>query len=426
MGTLIHLAEEVRINFYKQLIKMHIKSVSCVVVLLFAVANARYAGVGPAGACTMQCSPDQFFQHMTQCNKELYSEYPYHNTAQCMSNVDQWMGCMQMAFGKCLPSSCVSQWQGIQQYMPIANRFMNVNSLNGIYQAIDGTISDIFSQWNVQLPPHFEQIRRNGVANLLIPFYGHEGVTVSQYVQEMICPVPGQMPRSFQKLLPIIQSSWQMLSAYGAADTSAYVPFCDGDFTSYIVNNVLDLLQGFYSSASRGQYCSMQSAVANFIDTVLTKKCNFGQLFSQVGIPSSVTAMLKNAGQVMYQQTGCSSNQIYSNYQTDGYQSPSYYNNKYGGNWSNMFQGMNWNNMFQGMNWNNMFQGMNWNNMDWSNIFQGMDWNNLFQGGNWNNLFQGMWNNQGYDSNKEYNSNQEYNSDQGYSSNQGYKSNGGY
>merc|ERR1712136_597926 len=356
MGTLIHLAEEVRINFYKQLIKMHIKSVSCVVALLFAVANARYAGVGPAGACTMQCSPDQFFQHMTQCNRGLYSGYPYQSTGQCMSNVDQWMGCMRMAFGKCVPSSCMTQWQGMQQYVPIANRFTNVNSLNGIYQAIDGTISDILAQWNVQLPPHFEQIRRNGVANLLIPFYGHEGVTVSQYVQEMICPVPGQMPRSFQKLLPIIQYSWQMLSAYGAADTSAYVPFGDGDFTSYIVNNVLDLLQGFYSSASRGQYCSMQSAVANFIDTVLTKKCNFGQLFSQVGIPSQVTAMLQHAGHVFYQQSGCSANQMYSN---SKYQSPnpSYYNNRYGGNWSKLFQGMDWSNM----DWSNMFQGM-WNN----------------------------------------------------------------
>merc|ERR1712136_238486 len=342
----------------KQPIKMHIKSVSCVVALLFAVANARYAGVGPAGACTMQCSFDQFSQHMTQCNRGLYSGYPYQSTGQCMSNVDQWIGCMQMAFGKCLPSSCVSQWQGMQQYMPIANRFMNVNSLNGIYQAIDGTISDIFAQWNVQLPSHFEQIRRNGVANLLIPFYGHEGVTVSQYVQEMICPVPGQMPRSFQKLLPIIQSSWQMLSAYGAADTSAYVPFCDGDFTSYIVTNVLNLVQAFYSSTSRGQYCSMQSAAANFINNVLTKKCNFGPLFSRVGIPSQVTAMLQQAGNVFYQQSGCSANQMYYN---SKYQSPnpSYYNNKYGGNWSNMFQGMNWSKMFQGMNWNNM----NWNNM---------------------------------------------------------------
>merc|ERR1712136_187908 len=419
MGTLIHLEEEVWINFYKQLIKMFIKSVSRVVALLFAVANARYAGVGPAGACVMQCSSDQFFQHTAQCNRGIDGGYPYQSTGQCMSNVDQWMGCMQMAFGKCVSSSCMTQWQEMQQYMPIANRFMNVNSLNGIYQAIDGTISYIFAQWNVQLPPHFEQIRRNGVANLLIPFYGHEGVTVSQYVQEMICPVPGQMPRSFQKLLPIIQSSWQMLSAYGAADTSAYVPFCDGDFTSYIVNNVLDLLQGFYSSTSRSQYCSMQSAAANFIDTVLTKKCNFGPLFSQVGIPSSVTAMLKNAGQVMYQQTGCSANQVYSNYQTSSYQSPSYYNNKYGGDWSNMFKGMNWSNMFQGMNWNNMdwnnmFQGMNWNNMDWSNMFQGMDWSNMFQGMDWNNLFQGMWNNQGYNNNQEY------------SSNQGYKSNSGY
>jgi len=413
---------QIWINFYKQRIKMHIKSVSCVVALLFAVANARYTGVGPAGACSMQCSPDQFFQYTTQCNRGLYSGYPYQNTGQCMSNVDQWIGCMQMTFGKCLPWSC-TQWQGMQQFMPITNRFMNVNSLNGIYQAIDETISDIFAQWNVQLPPHFEQIRRNGVANLLIPFYGHEGVTVSQYIQEMICPVPGQMPRSFQKLLPIIQSGWEMLSATGVTDTSAYVPFCDGDFTSYIVNNVLDLLQGFYSATSRGQYCSMQSAAASFVDTILNKKCNFGPLFSQVGIPSSVTAMLKNAGQAMYQQTGCSANQMYSSsyYQTSNYQSPSYYNNKYGYsaygvNWSNIFQGMDWTNMLQGMDWTNMFQGINWNNMDWSNMFQGMGWNNM----NWSNLFQGMWNNQGY------NSNQEYSNNQGYSSNQGYKTSGGY
>merc|ERR1712136_660772 len=173
-----------------------------------------------------------------------------------------------------------------------------------------------------------------------------------------------------------------------------------------------------YSSTSRGQYCSMQSAAANFINNVLTKKCNFGPLFSRVGIPSQVIAMLQHAGHVFYQQTGCPANQMYYN---SKYQSPnpSYYNSKYGGNWSNMFQGMNWNNMnwnnmfqgmnwnnmdwsnmFQGMDWNNMFQGMDWNNMDWSNMFQGMDWSNMFQGMDWNNLFQGMRNNQGYSSNQ--------------------------
>merc|ERR1712136_542120 len=373
MGTVSSIVQ-VWINFYKQLIKMHIKSVSCVVALLFAVANARYAGVSPAGACTTQCSPDHFMMNMYQCNRQHNSGYPYQNPGQCIANVDRWIQCMQMNYQKCMSSSCPSvfgQWQGrMQPYMPIVNRFMSVSSLNGIYQAIDGTISDIINQWNVQLPPHLEQIRRNGVANLMIPLDGHEGLTISQYAQQTICPVPGQQPIAFQRLLPIIQSSWQMLSATGAADTSAYVPFCDGDFTSYIVNTVLNLLQGFYSSTSRGQYCSMQSAAANFINNVLTKKCNFGPLFSRAGIPSQVTAMLQQAGNVFYQQSGCSANQMYSN---SKYQSPnpSYYNNKYGGNWSNMFQGMNWNNM----DWGKMFQGMNWNNMDWSNIFQGM-WSN--------------------------------------------------
>merc|ERR1712136_224151 len=175
---------------------------------------------------------------------------------------------------------------------------------------------------------------------------------------------------AFQRLLPRIQSLWQMLSASGVTDTSAYVPFCDGDFTSYIFNNVLKLVQAFYSSTSRGQYCRMQSAAANFINNVLTKKCNFGPLFSRVGIPSQVTAMLQHAGHVFYQQSGCSANQMYSN---SKYQSPnpSYYNNRYGGNWSKMFQGMDWSKMFQGMNWNNM----NWNNMNWNNMFKGM-WNN--------------------------------------------------
>merc|ERR1712136_9444 len=367
MGTVSSFVQ-VRINFYKQLIKMHIKSVSCVVALLFAVANARYTGVGPAGACTTQCSPDHFMMNMYQCNRQRNSGCPFQNPGQCSASVDRWIQCMQMNYQKCMSSSCPSVFgQRMQPYMPIVNRFMSVSSLNGIYQAIDGTISDIINQWGVQLPPHLEQIRRNGVANLMIPLEGHEGLTISQYVQQTICPVPGQQPIAFQRLLPRIQSLWQMLSAYGAADTSAYVPFCDGDFTSYIVNNVLDLLQAFYSSTSRGQYCSMQSAAANFIDTVLNKKCNFDQIFSQVGIPSSITSMLKNAGQAMYQQTGCAAS-----------------------------------NMFQGMDWSNMFRGMNWNNMNWNNMFQGMDWNNMFQGMDWNNLFQGMWNNQGYSINQGY------------------------
>merc|ERR1719383_1117692 len=240
--------------------------------------------------------------------------------------------------------------------MPIVNRFMSVGSLNGIYQAIDGTISDLLKQGYVQLPPHLEQIRRNGIANLMIPLDGHEGLTISQYVQQTICPVPGQQPIAFQRLLPRIRSLWQMLSLTGVTDTSAYVPFCDGDFTSYIVNNVLDLLQAFYSATSRSQYCSMQTATANFINTVLNKKCNFGPLFSRVGIPSEVTAMLQLAGHVMYQQSGCPANQMFSNSYNQS-PNPSYYNNKYGGNWSNMFQGMNWNNM----DLSNMFQGI-WNN----------------------------------------------------------------
>merc|ERR1712055_982083 len=94
---------------------------------------------------------------------------------------------------KCISTSCPSvfgQWQGMQPYMPIINRFMSVSSLNGIYQAIDGTISDIINQWGVQLPPQIEQIRRNGVANLMIPLDGHEGLTISQCVQQTICPVP--------------------------------------------------------------------------------------------------------------------------------------------------------------------------------------------------------------------------------------------
>ena len=132
---------------------------------------------------------------------------------------------------------------------------MSVGSLNGIYQAIDGTISDFLKLGYVQLPPQLEQIRRNGVANLMIPLDGHEGLTISQYVQQTICPVPGQQPIAFQRLLPRIRSLWQMLSATGVTDTSAYVPFCDADFTSYIVNNVLDLVQAFYSATSRGQYC---------------------------------------------------------------------------------------------------------------------------------------------------------------------------
>merc|ERR1712135_162210 len=343
----------------QKLIKMHIKLVSCVVALLFAVANARYTGVGPAGKCNgvqffPQCSPEQYLQNQMQCNRNLYSGYPYQNTGQCMSNVDQWIQCMQMDLGKCMASNCpsyITQFDGFQQFMPIINRFMSANSLDGIYQAIDGTISDVFNQFNFNIPAQLDQIRRNGVKNLVIPLPGYNGVTIDQYIQEMICPVPGQMPRSFQNLLPTIQSTWQLLSSMGATDTSQYVPFCDGDFTSYIVNNVLDHLRGFYRATSRSEYCRVQKSAANFVDTALNKKCDYNQLasiLSQVGIPSSVISMAKNSAQLMYDASGCSGNQGYSSnsYQQSSYQSqnPSYYNN-FGSSFQNLFGNSNFQNL---------------------------------------------------------------------------------
>jgi len=311
-----------------------------------AVANARYAG--SSGQCNgvqffPQCSTGQYFRNMMQCNSGLYSGYPYRNTGQCRANVDQWIQCMQMNLGKCMNSNCpsyITQFDGFQQFMPIINRFMSVNSLTGIYQAIDGTISDILNQFNIQLPPQLEQFRQRGVKNFQIPLPEYEGQTVDQYITQMICPVPGQMPVSFKNYLPQIQSLWQFLSSFGLTDTTQSVPFCDGDFTTYLVNNIIEHLQGFYRSTTRSQFCSVQKSAANFVDTLLNKKCNYNQLsqvFSAVGIDNDVISMFKNSPQIMWQVSGCASGN--QNWQQSNYQQ-SYSSNNYN-NFGTTFQRFN-------------------------------------------------------------------------------------
>lgn len=247
-----------------------------------------------------------------------------------------------MHIRQCMSSNCPSvftSFDGMQQFMPMIDRFMTANSLDALYRAIDESADEILTTFGIQLPVEMQQFKQRGVKYLPIPLPGYEGLTIHQYITEMICPVPGQMPQSFQRILPSIQWSWKIMSMMGFTDTTQTVPFCDGDFTTYFVNNILEHLQGFYKSRSRNEFCTVQKSFANVVDNVLNKKCDYNQLsamFSQVGIEPGVINMFQNSAQIMLDVSGCQDNQMWS---SSSYQSrfPSRYNN-YGSLFGNMFQ----------------------------------------------------------------------------------------
>merc|ERR1712136_539212 len=310
--------EQVQIELKKRLFKMNVKTVSCVLALLFAAANARYIGTGASGQCNEiqffpKCSSDQFIMNMMQCNRVIQSGYPYQSKGQCMSNADQWISCMQSKLAICMSSNCPSILGGIlggmDQFMPVFNSFQGVNSLEQVYQILDGVIDQVFTLFNINLPGQLDVIKQSGIKNWPVPLPGVNGLTIDQLLTDLICPDPGVMSDSIQNILLSVESSWQLLSAMGYPDTSAYVPFCDGDFTQYIVNNLLEHAKAFFTATSRSEWCSVQTSLYEMGSNVLNNKCNLDRLatiFIQVGVPDALIAMFKDSPQLILYTSGCS------------------------------------------------------------------------------------------------------------------------
>merc|ERR1712136_640341 len=304
-----------------------VKAVLCVTALLIAVANARYIGAGAAGQCNgvqffPKCSPDQFLMNMMQCNRIIQSGCPYQNKGQCMSNADRWISCMQTTLENCMSSNCPSMLDnmlGGMNFMPVFDSFQGVNSLEQVYQTPDGVIDQIFTLFNINLPGQLEMIKQSGIKNWPVPLPGVNGLTIDQLLTDLICPDPGVMPDSIQNILSSVETNWQMLSSMGYPDTSAYVPFCDGDFTQYIVNNLLEHAKAFFTATSRTEWCSVQTSLYEMGSNVLNSKCSFDRLatiFSQVGVPDALIAMFKDSPQLILYTSGCSDTYQPSNYQS--------------------------------------------------------------------------------------------------------------
>merc|ERR1712135_261026 len=342
--------EQVQIELKKRLFKMNVKTVSCVLALLFAAANARYIGTGASGQCNEiqffpKCSSDQFIMNMMQCNRNIQSGYPYQSKGQCMSNADQWISCMQSKLAICMSSNCPSILGGIlggmDQFMPVFNSFQGVNSLEQVYQTLDGVIDQVFTLFNINLPGQLDVIKQSGIKNWPVPLPGVNGLTIDQLLTDMICPDPGVMPDSIQNILLSVESSWQLLSAMGYPDTSAYVPFCDGDFTQYIVNNLLQHAKAFYTATSRSEWCSVQTSLYEMGSNVLNNECSFDRLatiFSQVGVPGALIAMFKDSPQLILYTSGCSDTYQPSTYQSQPQYSSNYQQSSYPSQYSSNYQ----------------------------------------------------------------------------------------
>merc|ERR1712136_324673 len=390
--------EQVQIEFKERLFKMNVTAVSCVLALLFAAANARYIGAGASGQCNEiqffpKCSSDQFIMNMMQCNRAIQSGYPYQSKSQCMSNTDQWISCMQSKLAMCMSSNCPSILGSIlgsmDQFMPVFNSFQGINSLEQVYQTLDGVIDQGFTLLNINLPGQLDLIKQSGIKNWPVPLPGVNGLTIDQLLTDMICPDPGVMPDSIQNILLSVESSWQLLSAMGYPDTSAYVPFCDGDFTQYIVNNLLQQAKAFYAATSRSEWCSVQTSLYEMGTNVLNNKCNFDRLaaiFSQVGVPDALIAMFKDSPQLILYTSGCSDTYQPSTYQSQPQYSSNYQQSSYPSQYSSNDQ------QYQSSGYQSNYQsqyatGNNYNDLE--NFLQG-----LFGGSNmFGNSFGGLFGN---------------------------------
>merc|ERR1712136_550671 len=400
-----------------------VKAVLCVTALLIAVANARYIGAGAAGQCNgvqffPKCSPDQFIINMMQCNRIIQSGYPYQNKGQCMSNADRWISCMQTTLENCMSSNCPSMlgsMLGGMNFMPVFDSFQGVHSLEQVYQTLDGVIDMIFTLFNINLPGQLEMIQQSGIKNWPVPLPGVNGLTIDQLLTDLVCPDPGVMPDSIQNILSSVESNWLSLSSMGYPDTSAYVPFCDGDFTQYIVNNLLEHAKAFFTATSRSEWCSVQTSLYEMGSNVLNNKCSFDRLatiFSQVGVPDALIAMFKDSPQLILYTSGCSDTYQPSTYQSQPQYSSNYQQSSYPSQYSSNYQESSYpsqyssnDQQYQSSGYQSNYQsqyatGNNYNDLE--NLLQGLLGNNgvgnflqgLFGGSNmFGNSFGGLFGN---------------------------------
>merc|ERR1712136_452355 len=386
-------------NLKQQISKMHVKAqVLCLVALLFAVSNARYIGPGASGQCNgvqffPKCSPDQFIMNMMQCNRIIQSGYPYQSKGQCMSNADRWISCMQTTLENCMSSNCPSMlgnMLGGMNFMPVFDSFQGVNSLEQVYQTLDGVIDQIFTLFNINLPGQLEMIKQSGIKNWPVPLPGVNGLTIDQLLTDLICPDPGVMPDSIQNILLSVESNWQLFSAIGYPDTSAYVPFCDGDFTQYIVNNLLQHAKAFYTATSRSEWCSVQTSLYEMGSNVLNSKCSFDRLatiFSQVGVPDALIAMFKDSPQLILYTSGCSDTYQPSTYQSQP-QYSSNYQSSYPSQYSSNYQQSSYPSQYSSSN--QQYQSGGYQSNYQSQYATGNNYNDL------ENLLQGLLGNSGF------------------------------
>jgi len=323
--------------------------------------NGYYAPSEQESKCTSvkffpQCSMDEFLSSLIECNRNLYNGYPYRYTSQCMANVDEWLGCMNKNVGYCMSSDCPSHltsMKGAQKYLPILELILRSDSLRSLYISLDDKILDIVANLGITVTPELKQQLYAGIANLKLSDPEFEGLTVHQIITEAVCPQPGMMARSLQRFLPSIQDAWNIMSTMGITDTSDSMPFCDGDFTSYLVNNVFEHIRAFYKSKSRDDFCQVQKSLAYVLNNMLNKKCDFDRLagfLNQVGFPVSVIEMARDSPQILLEASGCRSWQGYSNNQQynslQGYTSNNQQNNqqqyqpKYQSNYNDLFTGL--------------------------------------------------------------------------------------
>jgi len=326
--------------------------------------NGYYAPSEQESECTSvkffpQCSMDEFLSSLIQCNRNLYNGYPYRYTSQCLANVDEWLECMNKNSGHCMSSDCPSHltsMKGAQKYLPILEHILQADSLRSLYISLDDKILDIVANLGITVTPELKQQLYGGIANLKLSDPEFEGLTVHQIITEAVCPQPGMMARSLQRFLPSIQDAWNIMSTMGITDTSDSMPFCDGDFTSYLVNNVFEHIRAFYKSKSRDDFCQVQKSLAYVLNNMLNKKCDFDRLagfLNQVGFPVSVIEMARDSPQILLEASGCrnwqghsnnqmwsSNNQQYNNQQGYTSNNQQQYRPNYQSNYNDLFTGL--------------------------------------------------------------------------------------
>jgi len=249
-----------------------------------------------------QCSLDSFIDGAIKCVKAMGRGYPYKEKNQCMSRMDGLIGCMTSHVKGCMDSNCpsiITSIEGVDQVLPIVtNVLKNINSLDDIYYVLDGNIKDLVGMLNIPLP---NGTLAGGVKNIKVPLseLGIPDITVHEIITQVVCPEPGKMPAFLQKIMSMVLP--EMMRNLQQVNTTRDVPFCDGDFASFIAKKGLKYFQDRFGAANRKEYCGVQKKFGKALSTVMYKKCDLSflpGLFQQMEvqtIPPAYHGLLKSA-----------------------------------------------------------------------------------------------------------------------------------